>query len=74
MFVPCPVIYFSPGENHIVDPEDYILPLYKTSKRAGQLSTTGHSTNFIIGVECPTLRRPDYWVLKGAALISQLDN
>lgn len=53
------------------------MPLYKTSNlnikilplglRAGVLSTTGHSTNFIRAIDCPTKKNPDYWILNGAA-------
>ena len=50
------------------------MPVYKTSVRAGTLSTTGHSTNFIIGVDCPSTRKPSYWVLKGAAFLCQLND
>jgi len=50
------------------------MPLYKTSDRAGQLSTTGHSTNFIISVELATSNRPNYWVLQGAAMLTQLND
>jgi dynein heavy chain len=38
------------------------MPLYKTIVRAGTLSTTGHSTNFIIDIHCPTKKKPEYWV------------
>merc|ERR1712146_379807 len=62
-----PVIYFSPQENYTPDPADYGMPVYKTTTRAGTLSTTGHSTNFIIIIDVPTHMKPDYWILNGAA-------
>ena len=52
-------------------PASYFCPLYKTAGRAGSLSTTGQSSNFVISVNLPV--RPgthaDYWVLQGVALI-----
>jgi len=74
MYSPAPVILFIPREDYIPDPEEYSMPVYKTTARAGVLSTTGHSTNFIIPIECPTVKKPLYWILKGAAFLCQLND
>lgn len=74
MYPSCPVIRLVPT----VDLDDtrlrYNCPLYKTASRAGVLSTTGHSTNFVISVLLPTDFPENYWVLKGTALITQITN
>ena len=40
----------------------YQAPLYKTLERAGTLSTTGQSTNFILEIIIPCEKTPDYWI------------
>ena len=44
----------------------YACPLYRTSARAGVLSTTGHSTNFVLSIQLPTGEYPTrHWVRMG---------
>jgi dynein heavy chain len=45
-----PVIHFNPVKENITKSSDYKCPVYKTSVRAGVLSTTGQSTNYILDV------------------------
>ncbi|ODM98966.1 Dynein heavy chain 6, axonemal [Orchesella cincta] len=67
-----PVIHFLPSMEPQPKKRIYTCPLYKTSIRAGILSTTGHSTNFITSIQLPSKNPEDYWILKGTALLSQL--
>nr|XP_019939373.1 PREDICTED: dynein heavy chain 6, axonemal [Paralichthys olivaceus] len=69
-----PVVHFEPQQNYEPDPNLYQAPLYKTSARAGTLSTTGHSTNFVVTVMLPSKQPSDYWISKASALLCQLDD
>ncbi|KAM4603925.1 LOW QUALITY PROTEIN: dynein axonemal heavy chain 6-like [Polymixia lowei] len=69
-----PVVHFEPRQNYVPEPELYHAPLYKSSARAGTLSTTGHSTNFVVTVLLPSKRPSDYWVSKASALLCQLND
>uniref|UniRef100_A0A7S3ZAX1 AAA+ ATPase domain-containing protein n=1 Tax=Lotharella globosa TaxID=91324 RepID=A0A7S3ZAX1_9EUKA len=50
----------------------YRCPIYKTLTRAGTLSTTGHSTNFVLWVEIPTKEEERKWIKAGVALFTGL--
>ncbi|TFK08141.1 activating transcription factor 7-interacting protein 1 [Platysternon megacephalum] len=68
-----PVVHFEPHRNYEPNLSLYQSPLYKTGARAGTLSTTGHSTNFVVTVLLPSKRPSDYWISKGSALLCQLN-
>ena len=67
-----PVFHFIPTENFERDVADYECPLYKTAVRAGVLTTTGASSNYVVSLDIPTERNPDYWVRMGVASLCAL--
>jgi dynein heavy chain len=73
MFSSMNIIHFLPSSNVERNKAEYPCPVYKTSVRQGTLSTTGISTNFVVAVYLPTEKKPDYWVMNGAAFLLNLD-
>ncbi|KAI5937324.1 Dynein heavy chain 1, axonemal [Manis javanica] len=68
------VIWLLPTPNRKTQDQDhYLCPIYKTLTRAGTLSTTGHSTNYVVAVEIPADQPQRHWIKRGVALICALD-
>ena len=92
LFVQMPHLHLSPGDKTSIPavegiPEQYtgslqgtahvyMCPVYKTSFRQGTLSTTGHSTNFVMFIRIPMAAQhvQQHWIKRGVAMLTQLDN
>ena len=75
LFAAMPAIWLQPQLNSIPLPADaYTCPLYKTSTRAGTLSTTGHSTNYVVSLHLTSRAPADHWIRRGVALLCQPDS
>lgn len=69
-----PVIWLKPTTLPVPDSGVYESPVYRTSARKGTLSTTGHSTNFVLFILLPSLSSPKHWVKRGVAMLCALDD
>ncbi|KAK3734119.1 hypothetical protein RRG08_000032 [Elysia crispata] len=72
-----PVIWLQPKLQEKVDRgvRRYVCPIYKTSERKGVLSTTGHSTNFVMAIYLNTGNMPvQHWIKRSCAALCQTDN
>ncbi|XP_068166194.1 dynein axonemal heavy chain 12-like [Antennarius striatus] len=76
LFSKMPIIWIKPAQNkgQEIPSDKYVCPLYKTSERKGTLSTTGHSTNFVIPLLLPTNKPTQHWIKRGVAMLLQLDD
>lgn len=75
LFDSCPCIEIDPTTlEKYDDTGKYKCPLYKTTDRTGQLSTTGESSNFIMYFDAPTKMESMHWVRRGVAMVCLLND
>ncbi len=73
LYTDVPVIHFLPKVNRDLPTSGfYFCPLYKVLSRMGTLSTTGHSTNYVLYVELPTDQDQGVWITAGVAMFLAL--
>jgi dynein heavy chain, axonemal len=70
-------IWILPGKKVDINyGHSYQCPVYKTALRAGTLSTTGHSTNFVLYLYLPMQRehKSKHWTKRGVAMLTGLSD
>jgi dynein heavy chain len=73
LYTDFPLMWLEPARNREPPKEGvYNCPAYKTLTRAGLLSTTGHSTNFVMYMEVPTDKSESHWINRSVALFTAL--
>jgi dynein heavy chain len=61
-----PIIFIKPTKLSDLNISlSYECPVYKTSERKGTLSTTGHSTNFVLPIMLKTQLPIQHWIKRG---------
>ena len=75
LFTQMPYMWMLPKEvKNFSKFQNYNCPLYKTTERRGILSTTGHSTNFVMDVRIPSDQPASKWTKRGVALMCSLND
>lgn len=68
LFVELPLLHLMPVVDRVVPKTGiYYCPMYKVLSRTGTLSTTGHSTNYVVMMELPSEDTEEKWVKAGVA-------
>lgn len=57
-----------------VDESQHSMPLYRTNDRRGCITTTGHSTNYIMNIALNTAKLSKHWTIRGVAALCQLND
>ena len=74
LYTDLPIIHLLPIANRKPPKEGfYETPVYKTLSRFGVLSTTGHSTNFVMSIEIPSAQPQKHWIKRGVAGFAALN-
>ena len=74
LFEEMPNIVLIPTRNTDLEVSNrYPCPVYRTSLRRGVLTTTGHSSNYILDVLLPSNEHVNKWIRLGVALFQQKD-
>lgn len=74
LFDKVPMIHLMPCElTNMKVFAHYECPCYKVSTRKGILSTTGHSTNFVMPIKINSEKEQSHWIKRGVAMLSMLD-
>ena len=74
LYTNMPVMWLLPQQMKPVEagPGIYMCPVYKILSRAGTLSTTGHSTNFVLFIALASDKPDSHWIARSAAAFTSL--
>jgi len=77
LFTQMKSIWILPKKREDIDfGHSYKCPVYKTARRFGTLTTTGHSTNFVLYLYLNMQKKHQqkHWVKRGVAMLTQLSD